>query len=320
MSEANKTSQPKSKMLVTIIVCTYNRASLLEKTLQALLAQKTNAEYEIVVIDNNSTDRTKEAVKKVAHNAEIPVRYYIEKEQGISSARNRGAQEARGEYIAYIDDDAIASENWLREIINSFENTEPKPACCVGKVELQWEQGRSKWFPQEHETLLGQYDFGNTLKFLGPDDYLVTMNVAFQKESFLKIGEFRTYLGRKGNCLLSGEDNNMYQRFYSAGALIYYNPNQLIYHLVPKERQTLCWLTKRMFWDGATQILLDFENCKINKKNYLSKSAYDFKTTLINIFCAIFFVFLLNKDKSIHFFLKATLRAGRIYMAFIFLD
>ncbi|MBN3039648.1 MAG: glycosyltransferase family 2 protein [Candidatus Omnitrophica bacterium] len=306
------------KPLISVIVCTYNRAALLEKTLNSLIVQKPDFGFEILVIDNNSSDNTSETVENLKSRAVSPISYFLEKKLGIAVARNRGADLAKGQYIAYIDDDAVASPNWLREIINAFSLVKPKPACCVGRVKLDWQGERQKWFPKEHETLLGKYDFGDSKKFLGSQGYLVTMNAAFDRDIFLRLGKFKTYLGRKGNCLLSGEDNNMYDRIYQAKHPIYYNPDQLIYHFVPDQRQTLRWLTKRIFWDGATQVIIDFENKQINSNNCLAKTAYDIKAALSNMFLALAFSFLLNKEKLIIFFLRSVIRAGRVYMALVF--
>ncbi|MBU2102298.1 MAG: glycosyltransferase family 2 protein, partial [Candidatus Omnitrophica bacterium] len=213
-------------VLTTIIICTYNRSMFLERLLKELAAQKADFCFDILVVDNNSSDATRDVVGTVRKETQVAITYCLEKQQGIAYARNRGAYEACGKYIAYIDDDALPGPEWLTQIVQVFTTVQPSPACVVGKVELAWEGARRKQFPVEYETIVGKYDFGNEPCYLGADDYLITVNAAFHKEFFLRTGGFRTYLGRKGTCLLSGEDNDMYHRLYASGAKIYYNPKQ----------------------------------------------------------------------------------------------
>ena len=113
---------------LSVIICTYNRVELLGKCVNSLMTQTARKEnYEIIVIDNNSTDNTADLIRKIKIiNSNL--RYVKEANQGLSYARNRGWKEAKGEYIAYIDDDCKADNNWCKHIcpINSrFVNKEP---------------------------------------------------------------------------------------------------------------------------------------------------------------------------------------------------
>ncbi|MDD5194866.1 MAG: hypothetical protein PHQ96_04210, partial [Candidatus Omnitrophica bacterium] len=131
------------------------------------------------------------------------------------------------------------------------------------------------------------------------------------KEMFMKLGEFKTCLGRRGKCLLSGEDNEMYNRIFNAGVKIYYNPKQLVYHLVSRKRQKLSWLAKRFFWEGVTQVLLDakeqriFQPCRI---------LFDAKSALKNFIKAFYFIIIMKKDKQMKYFLEGMLKLGRVYL------
>lgn len=305
--------------LVTVLVCTYNRSALLRHTLLELIKQEADFPFDILVVDNNSNDDTRQVVEEIRRICPVPLGYCLEREQGIVYARNRGAKEARGEYIAYIDDDAVPGRDWLKNIVNAFESQIPKPACVVGKVELEWEKGRSKWFPKIYETMLGKYDFGNEPKFLGEEDYLITVNATFDKKTFFSIGKFKPYLGRRGKCLLSGEDNDIFHRLYKAGVKIYYNPNQLVYHFVPKERQKVSWLIKRVFWDGATQVLLDMEEKVFSKISLVQRILYDGKIALKNFIISLCFCIFMKKGEQLRHFLEGILKIGRVYMEFLFI-
>src|SRR5690349_21431211 len=124
---------------ISAIIPTYNRADYLGNAIQSLIEQTLPIEqYEILVIDNCSTDRTRQIVcEDFAH---VPnLRYIYEPVLGLSQARNTGWQQARGDYVAYLDDDAIASSQWLEKILFTFRTVTPIPGCVGGKVEPIWE-------------------------------------------------------------------------------------------------------------------------------------------------------------------------------------
>src|SRR5262245_28178236 len=165
---------------LTLAICTYNRAGLLGRALDSALTQTLpRDEFEILIIDNGSTDGTRQVV--AAYQARTPnLRYVLEPQPGIAHARNRAAAEALGEYLAFLDDDAWADAKWLAELTHPLGSQDPRPACVVGPVELVWEGRRPDWFPQKHEPLLCGYDMGPRPCYLGPDGYLLTTNALFQ--------------------------------------------------------------------------------------------------------------------------------------------
>jgi glucosyl-dolichyl phosphate glucuronosyltransferase len=243
---------------VSIAVCTYNRARLLGAGLASLLSQTALSErIEILIIDNGSTDKTRDVV--AALQAGRPgIRYVEERRPGVAHARNRGAREARGEYLAFLDDDAWAERDWLKELLKAIgtRELEDTPACVVGPVLLDWEGKRPDWFPTELEPLLCRYDMGSEPRFLGPDAYLLTTNVLFHRPTLLELGRFRPYLGRKRGRLLGGEDNAIYHHLARAGHRVFYQPTARVHHGVPRERQSRRYFVHRLFWDGASQPLL----------------------------------------------------------------
>src|ERR1041384_8385063 len=99
---------------IAFVVCTYNRAALLREALRSLFAQKAgDLSYEIVVIDNNSSDDTPATVESLQSESPVPLRYFRESRQGNAYARNTGVEQAAAPIVAYIDDDCIADENWV---------------------------------------------------------------------------------------------------------------------------------------------------------------------------------------------------------------
>ncbi|MCE7948232.1 MAG: glycosyltransferase [Chloroflexi bacterium CFX4] len=237
---------------LSIAICTRNRAALLKRTLTALLAQvQLSAEPEILVVDNGSTDQTASVVATFSQ-----VRYVMEPHLGIANARNRAVAESGGRWLIYLDDDALPCIGWLEAFQTAIAKCEA--ACLLGRVLLEWEGSRPQWFPQRYETLLSSYDLGETAHELSAGGYLLTTNTAFKRSTMLALSGFKPHLGHKGKSLLGGEDNDIFNRLIAHGERIWYVPKALALHWVPKERQTFRWLAKRLFWDGATQPLLDY--------------------------------------------------------------
>ena len=108
---------------ISVAVCTYNRADVLPKCLESLANQSANKElFEVLIIDNNSTDETKKLAEDFCKEHRN-FSYIFEEKQGLSQARNRAIDEAKGTYLAYIDDDAIADREWVKSIFDCFNQT-----------------------------------------------------------------------------------------------------------------------------------------------------------------------------------------------------
>jgi glycosyltransferase involved in cell wall biosynthesis len=242
--------------MLTVAICTYNRSALLPKALESVASQTLAEDFEILIVDNGSTDNTREIVASWQRR-DARIRYVIERTPGISHARNCAIREARGEYLAFLDDDAWADAGWLENLIAPIRSIQPAPKCVVGPVSLVWDGKRPDWFPPRFESLLCSYRMGETSRFLKPGEYLLTTNSLFHRATLLKIGGMRTDLGHKRNVLIGGEDNDIFNRLLANGHCVYYAASANVFHPVPKERQTRRFLLRRLFWDGAAQPLFD---------------------------------------------------------------
>ena len=172
-----------NSMRISAVICTHNRAHYLRTAIQSLADQTLNKDrFEILVVDNGSTDATREVVTS-EYSGVANLRYVYEPKLGHSQARNTGWQNAAGEYIAFLDDDAIASPEWLERIVDAFDTVHPKPACLGGRIDPIWEVPRPAWLPDSLVTFLAVLNYSDDAFFLKPKQYLIGANIAFTREA-----------------------------------------------------------------------------------------------------------------------------------------
>ncbi|HEU5236858.1 MAG TPA: glycosyltransferase family 2 protein [Pyrinomonadaceae bacterium] len=245
----------KSTIKISAIICTFKRPDYLRQAVTSLCKQTLPcAEYEIVVVDNG-VDSDTERVVTSSQNGEVNLRYVTEPMVGLSRARNKGLAEARGPYVAYLDDDARAEDRWLESLVESFESN--SAAAIGGRVWLDWDGQKPEWIPNEQLPVYTYVDHGDQAHVLRDDEYLVGANLAFSKAALELAGGFDAKLGRQGTLLLSGEEAQVLRTLREQGLEILYEPAAVVWHSVHPARRKRGWLLRRMFWDGASQPLLD---------------------------------------------------------------
>jgi glycosyltransferase involved in cell wall biosynthesis len=242
---------------ISAVVCTHNRADYLEHALKSLAEQSLPpGAFEVLVVDNASADRTPDVARSWV--GRVPnLRYLREEQLGLSWARNAGLAASRSPYVAYLDDDARADRDWLRQLLHLFEQADPAPACVGGRVWLDWGAGPPRWLPPRYYSIYTYVDYGTADRPLGEREYVVGANLAFRRDVLLDLGGFDTNLGRKGSVLLSGEESAVVGAVRSRRLPVYYGGSALVWHAVPPARRRRRWLWSRMFWDGASQPLID---------------------------------------------------------------
>lgn len=246
------TREPK----ITGVICTHNREGFLERCILSLCDQTLDQSlYEILVVDNGSTDRTKEIC---AGFADVPYfRYEYEPVLGLSSARNNGWKNARGQYVGYLDDDATAERTWFEKALWSFENIKPVPEWVGGPIDLEWEVASPDWINDELRVTLGWVDWGAAERILtGPGERLGGGNSFYLKSVLEHMQGFDTRLGRKKTLLLSGEETQFQHRLKSMGGQLFYHPGIKIHHFVSKERTRPDFFYKRYYWGGVTDYIM----------------------------------------------------------------
>ena len=244
------------EMLATVIVCTHNRGRLLSEGLPELLAQQLpGGPYEVLVIDNASTDDTAERVGDLLERYPGRVRYVREDRVGLSSARNAGIRHANGPIIAFIDDDAVPEQGWLSSLVSAF--VDPAVACAGGPVIPILQGDLPPWFSPKLQTYISIFDKGSEPAPLTYNEYPRGVNIAFRREVFRSVGLFSSSFGRKGRSLMSYEEIELCYRIERAGWTILYVPGASVRHTVHADRLTQDWFLRRFYWQGKSEAYFD---------------------------------------------------------------
>ncbi len=238
---------------ISAIICTHNRDTYLGAAIDSLLAQDFPGSFEVVVVDNASSDRTREVVE--ARYPHPNLKYICEPVLGLSMARNTGAKVASAEILAYLDDDAVASSQWLRVLREAYQSNE-KLAIAGGKVTLIWPEGISppKWLSTELSGNLGYYDLGESVVNINQPALTPRgLNYSIRRTFLEQIGGFDTHLGRIGKKLLSNEELYTTELAIKQGWQVAYLPEALVAHNVAPERVKPSWFIERGWWQGISE-------------------------------------------------------------------
>lgn len=254
------------KPVISAVICTYNRAHILEGAIESLIHQDADPElFEILVIDNNSSDNTAEIAKKFENYENF--RYIFEPKQGVSRARNRGCKEARGEYIAYLDDDAKADSEWIRNIFTII-SSQNSPCVIGGPIYPFYLTEKPDWFLDKYEIRT----FGNKPRYLKSDEYFSASNIIIVKTILEQFDGFDINSGPKGEIFVLGEETflqNKIREGLKMSDIFYYSPELKIYHIVPQEKMTVKHFIKRRFMVGQSSLYYRFGNVSLLKRMIL---------------------------------------------------
>jgi len=243
-------------MNLTVILCTYNRCGELPRALESVAFQTLphSVEWEVLVVDNNSSDQTRAVVEDFCLRHPGRFRYLFEPQQGLSYARNAGVREARGKILAFTDDDVIAEPGWLQNLTAGLHSGEW--AGAGGRVLPRWPCSPPPWVPVRERfglAPIAMFDLGSQVISLS--EAPVGANMAFERGMFEKYGGFRTDLGRCGDKSLSNEDTEFGRRLLAAGERLRYEPSAVVNHSVPQERLRQHYFLKFWFDKGRSDIL-----------------------------------------------------------------
>ncbi len=235
---------------ITAIVCTYNRAELVRECLQSLIDQTAAPEeYDILLVDNNSTDFTKNVAEDIGARFKN-FQYLFEPAQGLSHARNAGWKNARADWVIYVDDDAKAAHNFIERAIwlieaHGFE--------VFGGVYLPWyRHGRPRWFKDQYGSNKKKY---TTLTPLKGEETLAGGVMAVKKEVLEAYGGYVTDLGMTGNKVAYGEEVELQHRMRKDGLQTIYDPELIIHHLVAPYKLNVSWFFLAAFAGGRDRVI-----------------------------------------------------------------
>ena len=258
------TGKPDEPM-ISVVVCTFNRADLLSGCLDSLVEQTiATTTYEVIVVNNNSTDDTQAIAENYARRFDN-ISVVLEKQPGASKARNRGVQESGGQYLAFIDDDAKAEPDWLEKMISAIDTANPD--ICGGSIYPFYKTKKPKWFKDEYEIRQVRDAPG----FLREDEYISAANLIFKKDFFEVLGGFDEEIGPKGEEFSYGEETNLLVRAHECrpGCLVYYDPNIRVRHLVPEHKMRVTYFLRSKWAIGK----LAKNIFRQNKPSFYSSSA-----------------------------------------------
>jgi glycosyltransferase involved in cell wall biosynthesis len=247
---------------ISVVICTYNRCNQLKDTLVSLaqLSVPDDLPWQLVVVDNNSSDETKEVVESFARIPRLNAKYVLERNAGLSHARNRGIAESQGEIISFLDDDVVVTSDWLAEIWKAFQQY---GAMCVGgRVLLRGDPQMPSWWHQTFDVAVGKFDRGDgVILYENGDTALIGIgaNMSFRRVVFERYGLFDAEMGRIGNRHTTGEETDLVLRLRRNNELAVYYPGAVVYHCISNDRFSKRYLRLNAYHFGRWRYLSESE-------------------------------------------------------------
>lgn len=250
-------------MKFSVIIATYNRAGDLAETLRSISKLSPRAAWEVIVVDNNSNDHTKDVVMEAAGWFPVELRYIFEKEQGRCAAMNAGIRASRGEIIVTTDDDVRVEPDWLDAALSALDDL----GCDYvgGKVLPIWGGARPHWLPNKggrHWAVIALLDYGPDPIEFGRQ-VPIGVNMAFRREAFARAGLWDNRVGRKAGTLLGQEVREWGLRAKAAGLRGFYAPGMIVHHIIPSDRLEKRYFRRWFYWHGVSRAML-YEQARVN--------------------------------------------------------
>lgn len=227
-------------MILSIVICSYNRASYISGALDSLYHQSAGLDnFEAIIVDNNSTDNTAEVFKQWrSSHANGSFTYLTETKQGASFARNTGAKGAKGQWLCFMDDDAIANSNYVENIIKHIK-TKPEAIGFGGRIIPKYIPSEPEWMSYYVSSLVGNFDYAPTACAFENGKYPLESNMIVKKDIYDSIGGFNTQLpGVVGTLRIGGEGKELFYKLLALGHTIYYDPAICVHHVVEVKKLT----------------------------------------------------------------------------------
>lgn len=230
---------------ISVVISTYNRAGLLADAVRSVLAQDGAPPFEVVVVDNNSTDDTRRVVEAMMPEAGGRLRYVFEGKQGVSHGRNAGVAASRAEFVAFTDDDVRARSTWVATVRQAFAE-HPWASFVGGRVFPRWPGPVPAWLTPEHWSPLALVDYGEVPVRVDLERpiCLVSANLAVRRSAFEQAGGFDPYYQHRPGASSACEDQELELRILRAGGAGLYLPDVVIEAEVQPNRLTRAYHRK----------------------------------------------------------------------------
>lgn len=244
-------------MKASIVLATKDRGPAIGETIHSLVRLDFPAsEYEIIIVDNlSSPANQQELIRYRALHTDL-VHYVREESLGLSIARNCGIRHSKGDIIAFLDDDAVAPEYWLKNLVKAFDHA-PDVFAVGSKVVPIFVTPPPPWLTKRLGLYISNFDKGNQILTLHYNEYPRGTNMAFRREAFERCGCFSDSFGRKGDSLMSYEEIELCYRIEKAGYTVLYTPDAEVQHLIRGDRLNEEWFRSRFYWQGRSEGLFD---------------------------------------------------------------
>ena len=242
-------------MKLSVIICTYNREKYIYNVLKSIAENDFSTEkFEIILVNNNSTDKTEAECKRFQSDfPQIRFHYFVEENQGLSYARNRGIEEAAGDILVYVDDDAVVDKGYLQAHYSFFEHNLSAMA-AGGPVLPLYEAQKPKWMSHFTLQLITGYIYkGKLISEFKRGEYPIGANTAFRKSVFEQVGFFNVDLGRKGDGLMGAEEKDIFDKMRSSGLKYYYIPDAILYHIISETKLTKDYFDRLTYSIGQSE-------------------------------------------------------------------
>jgi glycosyltransferase involved in cell wall biosynthesis len=262
--------------MISLIIPTYNRAGVLKRALDSAMNLAYPAAcYEIIVVDNGSTDGTFAVVKEAqGSKQEHSISYIREERLGLHNARHAGVWAAKGDILVFTDDDATFAPGWLRAYAEAFES-HPEMVAAGGPVRPSWESPPPKWLLQ---FMAGSKTFGIFSLMEPYEDFRLNLqiiffgvNMAIRRNVVLELGGFNP--DSFGDIWLGDGETGLNYKIWEHRLLIGYVPDALVYHHIPQERMTIKYLRHRMANQGVCDLYSEFHRKLPNPVTVLKRAA-----------------------------------------------
>lgn len=289
-----------SKKRVSVVICVYQteRYNDLAEAIDNVKRQSHKHLEVVVVVDGNRELYDKILKSGIGESDKVEVKTILnEKNLGLSESRNRGIKEAKGDVIAFLDDDAVADEDWVKELVRMYE--EHNAIAAGGKLLPKWISKKPKYLPEEFYWLIGATHKGFPEEMTEVRNTFGS-NISFKAEVLKALGGFksefgfRSDLGEKGKGLLQGEETELCERMREKfGRGVAYNPNAVVYHKIFPERLRIIYLLRRAFWQGYSKRIMKEEGGALDEESVFLKNVFSgISERILQLLCLFCFTFM----------------------------